>query len=411
MRGTQCTFQASVNEDKLLPPGTYHIVGHVTVAEMGNPRDKKKFKQRYEIERRKIELEEQLLNVEQKRLELEQRRIELELKKMKLPHKKTTRPKSTTSHDSSMPPILIRNCKMYGRNDDDESTAPTVSTQQDSSDGGNYSSSRLSGGESEGEEVQYAPEIETNTRIFEQRLTKVETRPVPASPVTNVKTCEKVRKSRALSETHATENAPDTFQAAAKRGQSMRELVSTRPSLDASERSTSLRELLTTTHTESDTQHDSCNRSTATFDTDNTKVTSNVSKNAKLLSRVRSYPSLTDDRSSLHSSTRNLGQMQNGEFVYTWPDGRRYDGSWKDGKFHGLGVHTWPNGGKYVGQYKVGLKHGYGVYDWSDGSKYEGQFANGKRNGQGAQLNANGTIYHNGLWKDDEPIRTPAVTA
>ena len=55
---------------------------------------------------------------------------------------------------------------------------------------------------------------------------------------------------------------------------------------------------------------------------------------------------------------------------------------------------------------KDGLKHGYGVYDWKDGSKYEGQFAHGKRNGQGAQLNANGTIYHNGFWKDDEPIRT-----
>jgi hypothetical protein len=51
------------------------------------------------------------------------------------------------------------------------------------------------------------------------------------------------------------------------------------------------------------------------------------------------------------------------------------------------------------------LKWGYGVYDWSDGSKYEGQFASGKRNGQGAQLNADGSIYHNGLWRDDEPIR------
>jgi hypothetical protein len=405
-------ISASVKEDKLLPPGTYHIVGQVTVDEMGDPHDKKKFKQRYEIERRKIKLEEQLLDVEQKRLELEKRRIELELRKIKLPHKKNKRSISTTSRDSLMPPILIRNCKMYGRNDDDESTAQTVSTQQDSSDGGNNSSSRFSGGESEGEEAQYASATETNTRIFEQRLTKVETSPVPASPVTNMKTCEKVGNSHAISDTHVAENAPDVkFEAAARRGQSMRDLVSTRPSLDEVERSTSLRELLTTTHTQADTQHDSCSRSTETFDTENTKVTSNVTKNAKLLNRLRSYPSLTDDRSSSHNSTRNLSQMQNGEFVYTWPDGRRYDGSWKDGTFHGLGVHTWPNGGKYVGQYKFGLKHGYGVYDWSDGSKYEGQFAIGKRNGQGAQLNANGTVYHNGLWKDDEPIRTPAKTA
>jgi hypothetical protein len=287
-----------------------------------------------------------------------------------------------------------------------------VSTQQDSSDGGNFFSSRFSGGESEGEEAQYASAAETNTKIFEQRLTKVETNAVPASPVTNMKMCENVRNSRALSETHVTENAlDDKFQATAKRGQSMRDLVSTRPSLDEVERSTSLRDLLTTTDTHVDTLHDSCNRSTETFDTEITKVTSNVTKDAKLLNRLRSYPSLTDDRSSSHTSTRNLGQMQNGEFVYTWPDGRRYDGSWKDGKFHGLGVHAWPNGGKYVGQYKFGLKHGYGVCDWSDGSKYEGQFANGKQNGQGAQLNADGTVYHNVPWKDDEPTRAPEVTA
>lgn len=375
------------------------------------------------MEMRRIELEEQLLDIEQKKLELQQRRIELALKRMKLTPKKSKRSKSTTSHDSSMPPILIRNCKMYGRSDDDESTAQTVSTQQDFSDGGNQSSSRCSGGESEGEEAGYVSAVETNTRLSEPRLTKVETSPVSASPVTDDKTSEKVRTSRALSETHLSANAPDDqFQASSKRGQSMRDLVSSRPFLDEEkvERSTSLRELLTTRYNRADEVtmlHDSCNRSTETYDTAATKLTSNLNtngnRNAKLLNRVKSYPNLTDDRSSHHNSCRSpsTSGMQNGEFVYTWPDGRCYDGCWKDGKFYGLGVHTWPNGGKYVGQYKFGLKHGYGVYDWADRSKYEGQFANGKRNGQGAQLKANGTIYHNVIWKDDEPVRTPAVEA
>lgn len=40
--------------------------------------------------------------------------------------------------------------------------------------------------------------------------------------------------------------------------------------------------------------------------------------------------SLTEE----HKSNRKLsaGDLQNGEFVYEWPDGRRYEGSWKDGK-------------------------------------------------------------------------------
>lgn len=362
------------------------------------------------MEMRRIELEEQLLDIQQKRLELEQRRIELVLKRLKLPPKKSKRSDSTTSNNSSVPPILIQNCKMYDRSDDDESTAQTVSTQQDFSDGGNQSTPRCSGGESEVEEAGYVSVIETNIKISEPRLAKVERSPVLASPVADDKTSNKVTTSRSKSETHVSANAPyDKFQASSKRGESMRDLVSSRLSLDEVpvERSSSLRELLATTHKRAAAvTHDSSSHSTETFETAATKVTSNVSRNAKLQNRVRSYPNLTEDRSSHHSSCRSppTGDMQNGEFVYTWPDGRRYDGFWKDGKFHGLGVHTWPNGGKYVGQYKFGLKHGYGVYDWADGSKYEGQFSHGKRHGKGVQLNPNKTIYYDGIWKDDEPI-------
>ena len=369
---------------------------------------------------RRIELEEQLLDIQQKRLELEQRRIELVLKRMKLPTKKSKCSNSTTSNSSSMPAILIRNCSMYGKSDDDESTAKTVSTQQDFSDGGNQSTSRLSysGGESEGEEAGYISVVETNTRISEPWLAKFEDSPVSSSPVTEDKTSKKERTSRSVSETHLSDNAPadDKFQTSSREGHSMRDLVSSRPSLGEvpAERSSSLRELFATTHRRADAvNNDICNQSTETFETAATKVTSNVSRNAKLPNREASYPKLTEDRSSYHSSCRNPSTsfVQDGEFAYTWPDGRHYDGYWKDGKFHGLGVHTWPNGGKYVGQYKFGLKHGYGVYIWADGSKYEGQFAHGKRHGKGVQMSANGTIYHDGIWKDDAPIRTPAATA
>lgn len=31
---------------------------------------------------------------------------------------------------------------------------------------------------------------------------------------------------------------------------------------------------------------------------------------------------------------------------------------------HSKGVFTWPDGRKYVGMYKDDKKHGYGVFEW-----------------------------------------------
>jgi hypothetical protein len=93
-----------------------------------------------------------------------------------------------------------------------------------------------------------------------------------------------------------------------------------------------------------------------------------------------------------------------GYFVYTWPDGRQYSGDWLDGKFHGQGTYTWPNGGRYAGAYKFGLKHGTGIYEWADGNKYDGEFKHGKRHGKGLQLNEDGSVFHNGAWREDEPV-------
>lgn len=45
---------------------------------------------------------------------------------------------------------------------------------------------------------------------------------------------------------------------------------------------------------------------------------------------------------------------------------------------HGYGVYSWQDGRKYEGQYLKDKKHGYGVYMWADGRKYEGYWMNGK---------------------------------
>ena len=52
--------------------------------------------------------------------------------------------------------------------------------------------------------------------------------------------------------------------------------------------------------------------------------------------------------------------------VYTWLDGRRYEGEWVDNNMHGKGIYTWKDGRKYEGDYVNDKKHGHGIYTWAD---------------------------------------------
>ena len=45
---------------------------------------------------------------------------------------------------------------------------------------------------------------------------------------------------------------------------------------------------------------------------------------------------------------------------------------------HGRGVYTWKDGRKYEGDYQYDKKHGFGKYTWADGRQYEGNWAYGK---------------------------------
>ena len=45
---------------------------------------------------------------------------------------------------------------------------------------------------------------------------------------------------------------------------------------------------------------------------------------------------------------------------------------------NGKGEFRWPDGRVYDGEYKNDIKHGDGVYIWPDGRMYQGKFFNGK---------------------------------
>lgn len=47
-------------------------------------------------------------------------------------------------------------------------------------------------------------------------------------------------------------------------------------------------------------------------------------------------------------------------------------------KMEGSGIFTWPDGRKYDGEYIDDKKEGNGIFYWPDGRKYEGGWKNGK---------------------------------
>ena len=96
----------------------------------------------------------------------------------------------------------------------------------------------------------------------------------------------------------------------------------------------------------------------------------------------------------------------------TYADGKIEEGTFENGNFikaksgcisgncvNGQGTYTFANGDKYVGEWKDDMINGQGTFTWADGNKYVGEWKDDMRNGQGTLTYANGTIQK-GQWID-----------
>ena len=90
-----------------------------------------------------------------------------------------------------------------------------------------------------------------------------------------------------------------------------------------------------------------------------------------------------------------------GKGTYIWKSGNKYEGDWVNDKKHGKGTYIWKDGTKYVGDWKNNKKHGFGTYYWNDGDKYVGDFLNDKKHGKGRYTYKSGNKY-DGDWVNDK---------
>ena len=56
----------------------------------------------------------------------------------------------------------------------------------------------------------------------------------------------------------------------------------------------------------------------------------------------------------------------------TYSNGDKYEGQFKDDKYHGQGTKIYSNGDKYEGEFKDGKYHGQGTHTLKNGIKFEG---------------------------------------
>ena len=84
---------------------------------------------------------------------------------------------------------------------------------------------------------------------------------------------------------------------------------------------------------------------------------------------------------------------------------------------HGYGRYVLPDGKRYEGQYKDDQKHGFGIYIWPDGRLYKGFWQHGKQHGlaeyqtiskdeDGDASSKSSKLYSRyGLWQNGKRIR------
>lgn len=90
-----------------------------------------------------------------------------------------------------------------------------------------------------------------------------------------------------------------------------------------------------------------------------------------------------------------------------YPEGKevvvKYEGTYLDGKRHGIGKLWLPNGETYHGEWLADKYHGVGTYTYKSGDIFSGHWARGVKQGEGVFISA--------VTNDDVQVRAsvPAV--
>lgn len=98
-------------------------------------------------------------------------------------------------------------------------------------------------------------------------------------------------------------------------------------------------------------------------------------------------------------TTNCTGSCLDGYGEYSWANGDKYNGFFRNGKRVDFGTYAYTGGGAYHGQFSNGSWHGQGSYLWGNGDFYLGGWSNAQRHGKGIYYYKNGEVKH-GTWAE-----------
>ena len=102
-------------------------------------------------------------------------------------------------------------------------------------------------------------------------------------------------------------------------------------------------------------------------------------------------------------------ELLNGNICWKHPDGRVFDGEWRNGLPHGKMTVTAPDGSRMSANFFQGVAQGYMVYDNANGFHTEGECSNGKQNGAGHARWPDGCTYEGNFADGLRSGRVPCV--
>ena len=104
--------------------------------------------------------------------------------------------------------------------------------------------------------------------------------------------------------------------------------------------------------------------------------------------------SLITDGSNLQTGCLS-GNCKEGEGIYAYADGSRYEGQFRRQRPNGFGVFYYLNGDRYEGNFKAGFRHGQGTLYKENGSRQAGWWNEGEFAGSGNQASRLGCLTGN----------------